>query len=164
MNKLFETDIETGAQFSGCRAWRYALWRTWDASYGHCMFIGLNPSTADETEDDPTIRRCINFAKSWGFGGIHMLNLFAFRATLPSDMKAAADPIGPENNEFLTMYAKQSEKIVCAWGVNGKFKSRDGYVTAMLSDFDLFCLGSTNTGQPKHPLYLKSDTPLERFP
>lgn len=77
-----------GAQFSQCRKYRYALWRTWDDD-SHITFIGLNPSTADETEDDPTIRRCIAYAKKWEFGGINMLNLFAFRATSPGDMKRA---------------------------------------------------------------------------
>ena len=88
--------MEKGARFSESRTHRYALWRIWEKGAPMVMFVGLNPSTADETQDDPTIRRCIDFAKRWGYGGLYMLNIFAFRATNPKDMKAAADPVGPD--------------------------------------------------------------------
>lgn len=97
------------AKLSDCRTYRYELWRTWDESKPYAMFIGLNPSTADETEDDPTIRRCINFAKTWGYGGLCMTNLFAYRATQPEDMKRASDPIGNKNDETLILLAKMRE-------------------------------------------------------
>ena len=101
---LFETGIEKGAQFSPCKKYRYALWRTWNQDDGHVMFIGLNPSTADEFTDDPTERRCMGFARRWGFGGIYMMNLFAFRATNPLDLLFQHDPTGSENNQMLNMY------------------------------------------------------------
>ena len=88
--------MKKNAKFSACRKYRYALWRTWDESKPYVMIIGLNPSTADENKNDPTITRCINFAKSWGYGGVCVTNLFAFRATVPSDMKTSNDPIGTE--------------------------------------------------------------------
>ena len=109
------------AKLSDCRKYRYALWRTWDAEKPFVMFIGLNPSTADETEDDPTIRRCINYAKDWGYGGLCMVNLFAFRATEPNDMKNAIDPIGPENDEWLKNLSKDAGVIIGAWGNHGEF-------------------------------------------
>lgn len=83
------------------------------------MFIGLNPSTADDKIDDPTIRRCINFAQSWGYGGLCVTNLFAFRATLPSNMKSAKDPIGPENDKSPIAHAKDARIVVAAWGCMG---------------------------------------------
>ena len=84
-----ERNLKTDAKFSACRKYRYALWRNWDGSKPYAMIIGLNPSTADENENDPTITRCINFAKSWGYGGVCVTNLFAYCATVPSDMKAS---------------------------------------------------------------------------
>lgn len=90
--------VNGGAHFSRCRRYRYALWRQWQAAGPMLMLIGLNPSTADAERNDPTIRRCIGFAHDWGFGGVWVLNLFAWRATLPADLKAAADPVGPRAN------------------------------------------------------------------
>lgn len=145
-----------GALINHIRLLGYALWRTWSEDDGHVMFIGLNPSTADETEDDPTIRRCIGFAKSWGYGGIYMLNLFAFRATDPQVMKAAADPVGPSNDEFLCMYAESAGLVVVAWGAHGVHHRRDEAVRRLISP--LHHLGLTKSGQPKHPLYLRGDT------
>lgn len=153
-----------GAQFSSCRKYRYALWRTWQEGDGHVMFIGLNPSTADETEDDPTIRRCIGFAKDWDFGGIYMLNLFAFRATNPKNLKKADDPVGPENNSFLTMYHEPAGLNIACWGTHGGFMKRDQAVIGLLGRENLSCLGITAGGQPKHPLYLKRDTKIIRLP
>ena len=99
--------LKTGAIFSGCRTYRYTLWRSWDRDKGDVMFIGLNPSTADETLNDPTVRRCINYAKSWGYGGIYMANMFAFRATDPKEMKQAKDPIGYRNDFWLMDMAQR---------------------------------------------------------
>lgn len=146
-----------GAQFSKCRKYRYALWRTWQEDPGYVMFIGLNPSTADETEDDPTIRRCIGFAKAWGFGGIHMLNLFAFRATNPKELKKASDPIGSENNHYLKMYLDSGGLNIACWGTHGAFKDRGEAVIELLGRENLSCLDTIRYGYPKHPLYLKQD-------
>lgn len=156
--------LTTGALCSSCRLYRYALWRTWGRGEGAVAFVGLNPSTADETMDDPTIRRCIGFAKSWGFAGICMLNIYAFRATDPRDMKATADPVGPQNDEMLAYYATYCRRIVACWGV----RAADARVRQVLSDGvlgsrNVECLGRTKSGAPKHPLYLRADTPLEGF-
>ena len=149
--------MEKGAQFSECRTYRYALWRTWSEGDGHVMFIGLNPSTADETQDDPTIRRCMDFAKRWGFGGVHMLNIFAYRATDPRELKKVSDPIGPYNDEFLKMYLDPPRLNIACWGNHGAFMNRSKAVIELLDLDNLSCLGTTISGQPKHPLYLKKD-------
>ena len=163
--------------FSADRIYRYQLWRDWteDAleleerdgnnSAKAVLFIGLNPSTADETKDDPTIRRCIGFAKSWGYGSLCMANLFAFRATLPKDMMAAKDPIGPQNDHFLKHLAKDASLIVCAWGRGGSFAGRGIAVCAMLreSGVPIHHLGLNSDWSPKHPLYLASSTQPEPY-
>lgn len=152
-------DMDRGAQFSECRTYRYVLWRTWDNNEGRVMFIGLNPSTADETEDDATIRRCMRFARNWDYGGIYMVNLFAFRATDPKEMKAATDPVGERNDVLLADYGFASDLIICAWGTHGGFQDRDIKVYDLLSyDLELKCLGLTKEGFVRHPLYLKADT------
>lgn len=152
-----------GADFSPCRTWRYALWRHWDwQGHANCVaFIGLNPSTADETQDDPTIRRCIRFAKRWGYGGMYMLNAYAYRATDPNDMKRAADPLGPGNLEAMGYYRSRVGLIVAAWGVHCE-PSHEARVCNAIGRV-VHCLGKTKHGRPKHPLYLRSDTEPEVF-
>lgn len=147
-----------GAEFSECRTYRYALWRHWDwQGHANCVaFVGLNPSTADETIDDPTIRRCIGFAKAWNFGGLYMLNAYAFRATDPKDMKAASDPIGPGNNEALSYYRTRVSCVIAAWGVHCD-PARAKEVCDILRR-PVYCLGKTKSGAPKHPLYLAANT------
>ena len=98
---LFDTAIIKGARFSDCRLYRYQLWRIWDEGRPYLNVIGLNPSTADETRDDPTIRRCIDYAKRWNYGGLFMTNIFAFRATLPAVMKKQVEPVGSDNDHWL---------------------------------------------------------------
>lgn len=163
---LFETNpIEMGAHFSSCKKYRWSLWRKWDSELPPCVFIGLNPSTADETADDPTIRRCIGFAKSWGLGGLVMLNAFAFRATDPRVMMKADDPIGVSNNLMIavTTYAasQQRGRIIAAWGSHCT-DERQKEVCQQVNG-ELYCLGRTKAGKPKHPLYLKADTQPELF-
>lgn len=150
---------ENGAEFSVDRVYRYALWRTWDKTKGHVMWIGLNPSTADETEDDPTIRRCQRFARDWGYGGIYMLNLFAYRATDPREMKAARDPEGPVNWYFLEIYAHAAERVMAAWGVHGAFRGQDSVAKRVIRGerWQLECLGHTKEGHPRHPLYVPAN-------
>jgi hypothetical protein len=119
----------------------------------------LNPSTADEKEDDPTIRRCVNFAKRLGYGGAHMLNLFAYRATDPQEMKKAVDPVGPYNDRITKLYiADRHNDFVAAWGIHGSYMGRDKVVAAMIPE--LLCFGVTKEGHPRHPLYLRNDTGL----
>lgn len=145
--------------FSPCRRYRYTLWREWDlTNSGYAMFIGLNPSTADETRDDPTIRRCIDFSKQWGFGALCMTNLFAFRATKPKDMMAHPMPVGPENDNYLVQCARDAGVIVAAWGNNGRLMGRDEEVLKIVDVVD--CFGLTKEGCPSHPLYLSKDCKL----
>jgi len=143
--------VERGAHLSSCRAYRYALWRRWDCG-PHAMFVGLNPSTADETADDPTIRRCIAFARAWGYGGLCMTNLFAYRATQPADMLTQDDPVGPDNDAHLRQSASEAGVVVAAWGTHGTHGGRHKAVRAMLPG--LHYLRLTKDGHPGHPLYL----------
>ena len=143
------------AVLSDCRTYRYALWRTWDTNKSYAIFVGLNPSTADETEDDPTIKRCIQFAKDWGYGGLCMTNLFAFRATKPTDMKKALDPIGIENDQWLIKLANDAGVVVGAWGNHGAYQGRAKQVIDLLPDMSYLKLNVTC--HPSHPLYLKAD-------
>lgn len=140
--------------FSPCRTYRYALWREWNGGEGYAMFVGLNPSTADEIHDDPTIRRCMDFAQAWGYSALCMTNLFAFRATQPKLMKAAADPVGPENDLHLITLADDAGVTVAAWGIHGTHRGRDLEVRRLLPS--LHCLARTKHGHPRHPLYLDS--------
>ena len=152
------------AEFSPCRTWRYALWRTWDHNEGYVAFIGLNPSTADETKNDPTVTRCIGYAKRWGYGGMIMLNIFAFRATDPKVMKKASDPVGPDNYKFLKMYHEFADITVACWGTHGAFGDQGKTVAKWLRrGKGLLCFGCTKEGHPKHPLYLRGDARLEPF-
>ncbi len=148
--------MKNTATLSRCRHYRYALWRTWEAGAGTVLFIGLNPSTADEKTDDPTLIRCINFAKSWGYGGVCMANLFAYRATEPADMKAALDPVGPQNNRWLKKLAGEADLIIGAWGNDGSYLERAQDVIVKLPP--LHCLKMNKTGHPAHPLYQKAST------
>jgi hypothetical protein len=148
--------MKTNAELSTCRKYRYALWRTWDESKPFAMFVGLNPSTADEIEDDPTIRRCINFASSWGFGGLCMTNLFAYRATDPNAMFAEKDPVGPENDKWIISLAKEAGILVAAWGNDGVYLGRSKQVQKILPP--LHCLKLNKSGEPSHPLYLPGTT------
>lgn len=151
------------ADFSSCGTWRYTLRRTWAKDRPRLLWILLNPSTADETRDDPTNRRGMRFAYSWRYGSLVFCNLFAVRTPEPAEMKKAADPIGPKNNGWIVGEAHDADKIVLGWGVHGDYMGRDEQVLELLKDFDLYCLGRTKAGFPKHPLYLKKSTRLERF-
>jgi hypothetical protein len=147
--------IIRNAEFSPCRTWRYALRRIRAPEAPSVMFVGLNPSTADEIRDDPTARKCIRFAESWDYGGIILANLFAYRATDPRELKVVSDPVGPDNDHWLTRLAGEATIVIAAWGVYGGFIRRDSVVMDLLGD--VRCLGLTKDGKPRHPLYLKSD-------
>jgi hypothetical protein len=166
--------LDMGAIFSPDREYRYVLWRRWNTALRTCTFIGLTPSTADETGDDPTIRRCIRFARDWGFGAMRMLNLFAYRATDPMVMRQAEDPIGPMNDRYIVETAQMSGLVVAAWGMHGRYLDRGKAVRdffPVLSDVGgslarrkpLYCLGTTSSGEPRHPLYLKASLRPEVF-
>ena len=119
------------------------------------MFIGLNPSTADEQNDDPTLTRCINYAKTWGFGSICMTNLFAYRATRPKDMLAVSDPVGIENDEWLIEQSQKAGLVIAAWGNTGAHLNRSSEVKQLIPK--LHYLNLNQSGEPAHPLYLKLD-------
>lgn len=136
-----------------CDLYRYELTRAWGFQ-STCVFVGLNPSTADAEIDDNTIRRCIGFAKSWGHGRLVMLNAYAFRATKPKDMKAALDPVGPNNDEYLKRWKNDASVIVAAWGTNITW-GRETAVKEIFGD-KLHYLKLTVDGHPGHPLYLEN--------
>lgn len=143
------------ATFSPCRRYRYRLEREWGGG-GRALFVLLNPSTADEINDDPTVRRCWTFAADWGYGQAEVCNLFAWRATDPRGMLAAEEPVGAENDSHLLAAAAQASLIVCGWGVHGARRGRAAAATALLrgAGHTLHALGLTRDGQPRHPLYL----------
>lgn len=149
--------LEHGATFSVCKKWRYDLWRIWDYDSPPCAFIGLNPSTADEKEDDPTVRRCMRFSRSWGYGGLIMLNLFGYRATDPAEMKRQKDPVGIDNDRIILQRILECPLTVAAWGNHGSHLGRDKSFLDWISGIRLDCLGKTKAGHPKHPLYLSRE-------
>lgn len=153
--------MKNTANLSKCRKYRFALWRTWDTSKPYVLFVGLNPSTADENTDDPTLIRCMNYAKSWGYGGVCMANLFAFRATQPEDMKSAADPIGSGNDKWLKKLSGDAGLVVAAWGNDGSFLGRSDQVRSLISD--LHCLKINKSGEPAHPLYQRASALPKAF-
>jgi hypothetical protein len=155
--ELFENN---GANFSPDRNYRYCLWRIWDESKPMIMFIGLNPSTGNEDQDDPTIRRIKGFANKWNFGGIYMLNLFTYITAYPEELKKCQDYIKTAIT-FLGVYSLKSEKIVFAWGSFPEAHERARKVISIFPKS--FCLGKNIDGSPKHPLYLKRDTELIPF-
>ena len=150
MKKIIYSD----ALFSKDRFYRYALWRIWDKSLPKILFIGLNPSTADEIKDDPTNRRCKRYAQDWGFGGYIMSNIFAYRSTNPKILKEIKDPIGPDNNYWLQKLHKEAILTIGAWGNYGKLLNRGEEIINLIDN--LYCLKITKEGHPSHPLYLSS--------
>lgn len=145
------------AIFSPCRKYRYTLWRGWanDWDTNYAMFIALNPSTADEIQDDNTVRRCIRFAQDWGYSGLLMTNVFGYRATLPKDMMAITDPVGIDNDRYLAEYAKKAGVIIAAWGNHATHQNRHHQVVSLIPN--LHCLKITKAGMPGHPLYLSKN-------
>lgn len=144
--------MQRSANFSRCRRYRYALWRHWDEDLPGVMFLALNPSTADHRRDDPTIRRCIGYARDWGFGSLCVANLFAWRATRPEDLKATPDPVGPRNDDWLRRLSGQVELVVAGWGNHGTFMDRAAQVREKMPL--LHYLRLNGSGEPAHPLYL----------
>lgn len=148
--------MEHDAIISKCNTYRYYLTRQWDNKLPFVNFIGLNPSTADASNDDPTIRKCIGYAKKWGYGGIIMTNLFAFRSPYPEALFAyTGDKVGKENDKFLIKGNNESAISIAAWGDNGVHDKRYKEVIGLIDN--LHCLKLSKIGQPRHPLYLKGD-------
>lgn len=161
----------TGAKFSECRTFRYALWRNWDFQddANRVMFIGLNPSRADERKNDLTISKCIGFAKRWGYGGIYMLNLYAFRTTYPTELIAADEPDGPGNLAAFRYYRPECGLFVACWGsLEIRYRPRmewQSTISRVLKSINkpVHCLGKTKDGSPRHPSRLGYDTERELF-
>lgn len=153
------------AVFSADRRYRYLLTRTWDADRPPAVFVMLNSSTADAFTDDPTIRRCRAFAARIG-GGLVVCNLFAWRATDPSQLRAVPDPVGACNDRYILAAATPGRVVVAAWGAHGSLHDRAAHVTRMLADagVTLACLDITGSGQPKHPLYVPPSRQLTPYP
>ena len=164
-----EPVLQRDAILSPCGRYRYSLTRSWGEG-SRVLFVMLNPSTADAAVDDPTIRRCIGFARSWGHGSLEVVNLWAFRATEPSELRAALkrgeDAIGPFNDHFIARAAERAQLIVAAWGAHiagAKMQTRATVVRAALGA-SVSCLGWSSGNQPRHPLMLAAATALEPFP
>lgn len=159
------------AIISDCGLYRYRLARAWDGADKVARFIMLNPSTADADNDDPTIRRCIGFAKREGCGALAVVNMFAYRATEPATLLCVSDPVGPKNDETLRQFVaagvKNGDPIIAAWGATADcvglrhhIKRVERIVREAHGEMNLFCLGVTQAGNPRHPLYVPADQPL----
>jgi len=149
-------DAASVAVYSDCERYRYELTREWEASGRKVLFIMLNPSTATEVQNDPTVERCERRARALGFGAFRVTNIFAWRDTDPKAMRAAADPIGPENDATILAGCDWADQIICAWGTHGAHLDRGGQLEKTLrsSGKPLFHLGLSRHGHPKHPLYI----------
>jgi hypothetical protein len=148
------------------KSYRYTLYRIWNKKLPHVTIIGLNPSTADELHNDPTMTRCINFVNGWGYGGFVMVNLFAFRATDPRNMRKSDDPVGPENDRYIAEMCEGADKVIAAWGNGGLYKDRGWTVAVALKEkgIPLYCLGMTKDFEPLHPLFVPGNRSLEQLP
>ena len=164
--------MKMGAVIDSTGTYRYLLWREWDVVGGaipqgiasKVVFVMLNPSTASATTDDPTIRRCVRFAKSWGYGSIEVVNLFAYRVSHPQVLRSVADPIGPENDHYLLEARQRAHLSVVAWGNHGILGNRYQAVLPLLAGKGcLYCLGMTKAGHPRHPLYVRGNTTPVRY-
>lgn len=158
----FDSSWKREAFLSSCGKYRYSLHREWEKGGNSVTFIMLNPSTADHEKDDPTIRRCIGFARRWGFGSLWVGNLFALRSPSPRALIKEDDPIGKCNDATIRQLVEASVLVVAAWGTKGHLFNRDAVVKQMLQSCK--CLGFTKWGFPRHPLHLPYDSALLEFP
>jgi hypothetical protein len=157
-------ELSREATLSADGVFRYTLGRRWSDGPRRVVFLMLNPSTADANIDDPTIRKCVGFAKRWGYDALTVVNLFAFRATKPADLKRCGFQVGPENLFHITRSAEEAERVVLAWGANAN--PHDIWAARVVSELQracvkLSCLGLCGNGSPRHPLMLAYETPLE---
>lgn len=159
-------DAPSTAVYSDCEAYRYSLTRIWEPAGKRVVFVMLNPSTATEVQNDPTIHRCEQRARTLGFGGFRAVNIFALRATDPRDMKAAADPEGAHNSAALEEAALWADMLIAAWGVHGAHLDQGPRTFERLraAGHTLYHLGLTKEGHPRHPLYLSYATKPQLWP
>lgn len=151
-----KSDAASVAIYSDCERFRYSLTRVWDETGRKALFIMLNPSTATEVQNDPTVERCERRARTLGFGAFRVTNIFAWRDTDPKKMRAADDPVGPDNDATILDGCRWSDMVLCAWGTHGAHRQRGEQVEQYLraTSRPLFHLGLTLAGHPKHPLYI----------
>ena len=166
---IYKSDMAGNlAIFSDCEQYRYLLTRNWGRGPG-ALWVMLNPSTADESQDDPTITRCIRrtmaerHPQHGPYGRLEICNLFAFRATDPAVMKAQSEPVGQDNDRVIAEALTRASLIVLAWGENGAWRNRADEVMRLLADKDCQCLGRTQGGHPRHPLYVAYNKGFEPF-
>lgn len=155
--------LERDARLSDCGRYRYLLRRTWDRGKPRVLIVMLNPSTADAEVDDATIRSCIRLCKELGYGSFEVVNLFGLRATDPKELLTAEDPIGPENEHVVIAAIMRCDVVVCAWGAHPMAARKSGFLLGQIRarKAAAYCFGTTKAGAPKHPLYIKSGTPLQ---
>ncbi|WP_435245160.1 DUF1643 domain-containing protein [Streptomyces tendae] len=153
------------AVFTRDRSHRYLLTRRWDPALPLAVFVMLNPSTAGARESDPTVTRCTAFARRERAGGLAIVNLFSLCATKPAALKADPDPVGRHADSFIDHTVATSPLVIAAWGAHGDLHGRAPQVTDRLwrRGVGLYCFGTTDGGQPLHPLYLRADTPLTPY-
>jgi len=155
------------AVIDGSGKYRYYLSRWNESGFGSAVFIMVNPSTADALKDDPTIRRCVSFSKQWGCSLLCVVNLFAYRSKNPSDLKCIFDPVGPDNDRWILDTVTGARIVVAAWGALDRSHPRVLAVESWLRSGhirELQCLGKTQNGSPRHPLYVPRDTKLVPWP
>ena len=153
-------DADSWAVYSDCEHYRYLLTRVWNPEGRRALFVMLNPSTATQYQNDPTVERCERRARTLGFGAFRVTNIFAYRATDPKVMRAQGDPVGPENDAAVANSARDwADQVICAWGSHGAHLGRGAAVERLLraTGRPLFHLGLTQAGAPKHPLYIGYD-------
>jgi len=159
---LFDTgEIRRSADFSPCKTYRYTLKRTWESDLPHILWVLLNPSTADAQKDDPTNRKCMTWARKYGYGSLTFVNLFAYRSPYPEVMKAYHEPIGPDNDDWLWSEIRKHDAVVAGWGNGGTHRDRWKEVAPMCVRW--MCIGINKNGQPKHPLYMRGDVRLQMW-
>lgn len=158
-------DAPSTAVYSDCERYRYSLTRVWDQTGPKVLFVMLNPSTATEVQNDPTVERCERRARTLGFGGFRVTNIFAWRDTDPRNMRAASDPIGPDNDDTILQGAAWADLVIAAWGTHGAHLNRGPEVATLLHQHAsaLSHLGLSKAGHPKHPLYLPYTQQPERW-
>lgn len=157
--------IENDAVISDCGSYRYLLRRAWDAKKPRVLYIMLNPSTADAQKDDATIRSCVRLASGLGYGSMEVVNVFAWRATKPDELLLVSDPAGPQNEDHVRLALDRCDIPICAWGAWPPAQEASTYIrnAIRVARPAAFCFGKTASGAPKHPLYIKSGTPLETY-
>lgn len=160
---MMETYIEADAVFSNCGRYRYLLRRMWRRN-PHALFVMLNPSTASATADDPTIRSCVRLTKACDYGGLAVVNLFGLISADPRALLTANDAIGPDNEKTVRAAMERCAVVILAWGAFAAAETRARAFLEAVNGAELYCFGKTKSGAPKHPLYIKTGTPLESYP